>query len=178
MSNRTTIEQLARKLGTSVQEVSKAARQELGLPTGNARDPRFKLNMHQCNEIERTIREHQPTLADETGASRVADVPKNTNDAEPLPFHADPRTDTGQLSFNELNLWIHEDILEGLERWSHLRKSSGAVLQRLAAHGRTSVVKGCKGAGNRGWRRSPLGATGACSTTYGGRCTATSKRMQ
>ena len=172
MSNRTTIEQLARKLGTSVQEVSKAARQELGLPTGNARDPQFKLNMHQCNEIERTIREHQPTLADETGASRVADVPKNTNDAEPLPFHADPRTDTGQLSFNELNLWIHEDILEGLERWSHLRKSSGAVLQRLAAHGRTSVVKGCKGAGNRGWRRSPLGGNGGMQyylwwTVYG-----------
>ena len=158
MSNLTTVEQLARKLGTSVGEVSKAAKQAVGLAASNARDPQYKLNVRQCKDIERAIRAQQPTPLGEPGTDRAVAVAVDAGaDAEPLLTHADPKTEAGQLSFNELNLWIHEDILDGLERWSHLRKSSGAVLQRLAAHGRTSVVKGCKGAGNRGWRRSPLG---------------------
>ena len=41
-----------------------------------------------------------------------------------------------------------------------LRRRLSLVLQHLAAHGRTGVVKGCSDAANRGWRRTPLGATG------------------
>ena len=40
--------------------------------------------------------------------------------------------------------------------WAHLYGRLGLVLQHLAAHGRTTIVKGCRD-GNRGWRRSPLG---------------------
>ena len=161
MSNRTTVEQLARRLGTPIRDVSKAAQQVVGLPAGNARDPQYKLNVRQCKEIERALLVNRPKAPDEAGTDRAAALTEDASaDAEPLLTQADPKSQAGQLSFNELNLWIHEDILEGLERWSHLRKSSGAVLQRLAAHGRTSVVKGCKGAGNRGWRRSPLGGNG------------------
>ena len=41
-----------------------------------------------------------------------------------------------------------------------LRRRLGVVLQHLAAHGRTTVVKGCRDAANRGWRRLPLGGSG------------------
>ncbi len=41
-----------------------------------------------------------------------------------------------------------------------LRQRLGIVLQHLAAHGRTTVVKGCRDPANRGWRRSPLGGSG------------------
>ena len=43
---------------------------------------------------------------------------------------------------------------------AQLRQRLGIVLQHLAAHGRTTVVKGCREAANRGWRRSPLGGGG------------------
>lgn len=36
-------------------------------------------------------------------------------------------------------------------------KRANLVLQHLAAHGRTSVVKGVRGNGNQGWRRTPFG---------------------
>ena len=45
-------------------------------------------------------------------------------------------------------------------RDDQLRQRLGIVLQHLAAHGRTTVVKGCRDAANRGWRRSPLGGSG------------------
>ena len=38
-----------------------------------------------------------------------------------------------------------------------LRQRLGIVVQHLAAHGRTTVVKGWPDAVNCGWRRSPLG---------------------
>ena len=77
-----------------------------------------------------------------------------------IPTRPDRTADPNLLSYETLNLWIHQDILDALDQWGHLRDSSASVLQRLAAHGRTSVVKGCKGSGNRGWRRSPLGGNG------------------
>lgn len=53
-------------------------------------------------------------------------------------------------------LWLHPDVSDELRDWTHLYKRLGIVLQHLAAHGRTTVVKGCRDK-NRGWRRSPLG---------------------
>ena len=78
---------------------------------------------------------------------------------EPPRTRPDPKS-VGTPAFDALGLWTHQSVLEDLERWEHLRRSAAAVVQRLAAHGRTTVVKGCKGAGNRGWRRSPLGGNG------------------
>ena len=45
------------------------------------------------------------------------------------------------------------DTLRG---WPHLYRRLGLILEQLAAHGRTAIVKGCARP-NRGWRRSPLG---------------------
>ena len=53
-------------------------------------------------------------------------------------------------------LWLHPEVSDSLRNWTHLYKRLGLVLQHLAAHGRTTIVKGCRDA-NRGWRRSPLG---------------------
>ncbi|MDE0422533.1 MAG: hypothetical protein OXK76_16840 [Gammaproteobacteria bacterium] len=157
VGRKTTVAQLARRLDVSPQDVSKAAHRVLKLPAGSARDAQYKLTAHQCTQIERSLRGDPLELRD-------ADVPEDTPDrpfdADPLlmppPMVPDTKAATGRLEFDPLDLWIHQDVLEKLEKWDHLRKSAGAVVQRLAAHGRTSVVKGCSGA-NRGWRRSPLG---------------------
>lgn len=53
-------------------------------------------------------------------------------------------------------LWIHAEVLEVTET-AGLGRRLGLVLQQLAAHKRTSVVKGCRGQDNAGWLRSPLG---------------------
>ncbi len=57
-------------------------------------------------------------------------------------------------------VWLHEDIHFGQTKdiSVQVHKRFGLVLQHLMAHGRTGVVKGCRGV-NRGWRRSPLGGT-------------------
>ena len=68
----------------------------------------------------------------------------------------------GELTFSSLprGLWVHPEVPDSLGGMTPLRQRSGIVLQHLAAHGRTTVVKGCRGAVNRGWRRSPLGGSG------------------
>jgi len=107
-------------------------------------------------QIERNMTDGGVELRD---AVVPEDTPDRSFDADPLlmpPMALDTKAATGSLAFDPLDLWIHQDVLEKLEKWEHLRRSTGAVVQRLAAHGRTSVVKGCSGA-NRGWRRSPLG---------------------
>ena len=53
-------------------------------------------------------------------------------------------------------LLLHEEVPDHVENDVHLRKRLSLVFQHLAAHGRTSIVKGCSGT-NQGWRRSPLG---------------------
>ena len=157
VGRKATVAQLARRLGVSPQDVSKAAQRVLKLPTRSARDGQYKLTAHQCVQIERTMTDGGVELRD---AVVHEDTPDQPFDADPLlfapPMVPDTKATTGGLEFDPLDLWIHQDVLEKLEKWDHLRKSAGAVVQRLAAHGRTSVVKGCSGA-NRGWRRSPLG---------------------
>ena len=157
VGRKTTVAQLARRLGVSPQDVSKAAQRVLKLPAGSARDGQYKLTAHQCVQIERSLTGDGVELRD---AVVPEDTPDRPFEADPLvfapPMVPDTKAATGRLEFDPLDLWIHQDVLEKLEKWDHLRKSAGAVVQRLAAHGRTSVVKGCSGA-NRGWRRSPLG---------------------
>ena len=68
----------------------------------------------------------------------------------------------GELAFGRLphGLWFHPEPPDGLGGMTPLRQRLGIVLQHLAAHGRTTVVKGCRDAANRGWRRLPLGGSG------------------
>ena len=75
-----------------------------------------------------------------------------------LRFEADRPAPPGDLPLRDLRhpLWLHPEVSDHLRAWTHLYRRLGIVLQHLAAHGRTTVVKGCTD-GNRGWRRSPLG---------------------
>ena len=77
----------------------------------------------------------------------------------PLPFGAPDRlAQPHDLEYHGLRhgIWLHPDVSDHVRVWAHLYGRLGIVLQHLAAHGRTTVVKGCRD-GNRGWRRSPLG---------------------
>ena len=154
---RKTIQQLARGLDVDVRDVSKAARRVLGLDPGSARDRRFKLSSTQCRQVAEALgRKPQPSLL------RLAEV-----DDAPAPgpagrarlrFRSDPPADPAGLKLRDLRhgLWVHPEVSDRLREWTHLYKRLGIVLQHLAAHGRSTVVKGCRDA-NRGWRRSPLG---------------------
>ena len=75
-----------------------------------------------------------------------------------LPFGPDRLAQPHDLQFRGLRhgIWLHPEVSDHLRVWAHLYNRLGIVLQHLAAHGRTTVVKGCRD-GNRGWRRSPLG---------------------
>ncbi len=157
VGRKTTVAQLARRLGVSPKDVSKEAHQVLQLPAGSARDPQYKLTAHQCAQIQRAVIGSRLELRDEAAAEDIFDEPFAViADHGPLSMALDAKAAGQNVEFGHLDLWIHEDVLEKLEKWEHLRKSAAAVVQRLAAHGRTSVVKGCGGT-NRGWRRSPLG---------------------
>ena len=74
------------------------------------------------------------------------------------PFGPDRLAQPHDLQFRGLRhgIWLHPEVSDHLRVWAHLYNRLGIVLQHLAAHGRTTVVKGCRD-GNRGWRRSPLG---------------------
>ena len=75
-----------------------------------------------------------------------------------LPFEPDRLAQPHSLAYHGLRhgIWLHPEVSDHLRAWAHLYRRLGIVLQHLAAHGRTTVVKGCRD-GNRGWRRSPLG---------------------
>ena len=75
-----------------------------------------------------------------------------------LPFRPDRPAQPHERQFRGLRhgIWLHPEVSDHLRAWVHLYNRLGIVLQHLAAHGRTTVVKGCRD-GNRGWRRSPLG---------------------
>lgn len=53
-------------------------------------------------------------------------------------------------------LYAHQDVFEALEERGGLSRRLNLVSSHLAAHGRTSVVKGCKDQLNRGWLRTPV----------------------
>ena len=66
---------------------------------------------------------------------------------------------SGQIDYGNLEyaIWVHEDVPEELQDMPELQARLSIILQQLAAHGRTSRVKGSRDGVNRGWRRSPLG---------------------
>ena len=79
----------------------------------------------------------------------------------PIDFRPDHTGNPSSFEFRDLKhpLMLHEEVNDELKGRTNLRKRLGLILQHLAAHGRTSIVKGCVG-DNQGWRRSPLGGNG------------------
>ena len=89
--------------------------------------------------------------------------PRQTQMTSPrVSLFADLLPDQDGLSYDSLNfpLFLHEDVVESVPDHIAFRRRLALVLQHLAAHGRTGVVKSCSDAANRGWRRTPLGGTG------------------
>lgn len=163
-----TLAELARGLDIDLREVSRTARFALGLAPAQARDRRFVLSPGQCDSIVAALEmQQQPSLIPpgdmDAGlrpragatASRGASAPRPRT---LLPFQPDRLAQPHNLQFRGLRhgIWLHPEVSDHLREWGHLYRRLGIVLQHLAAHGRTTVVKGCRDE-NRGWRRSPLG---------------------
>lgn len=55
---------------------------------------------------------------------------------------------------------LHGSVLTDIQGRPAISKRLAIAVQQLAALGRTTVVKGCGDAANRGWRRTPLGGQG------------------
>ena len=151
-----TIAELARVLDVDERKVSRTARRVLGLTTATVRDPALALSRNQCRQIAQALGEPDPWAA----AARPFALSSPGAARRPV-LRRDPCA-RGELTFGSLphGLWVHPDVPDGLGERTHLRQRLGIVLQHLAAHGRTTVVKGCRDAANRGWRRSPLGGSG------------------
>lgn len=151
-----TIAQLARVLDLDQRKVSRTARRVLGLPAAAVRDPALALSRNHCRQIAQALGQPDPWGA----AARPFALSSPGAGRRPA-VRRDPCA-CGELTFGGLphDLRVHPDALDVLGELTHLRRRLGIVLQHLAAHGRTTVVKGCRDAANRGWRRSPLGGGG------------------
>jgi hypothetical protein len=154
-----TLEQLARSLGVDLRDVTKSAKRVLRIASGAARDPQYMLSPNQCKKIQDDL-----TVSEEADQSAFNIETESTQQeaSEPaLSLKPDPPAERDALEFGDLShgLWFHPDVFDSTGP-EHLKRRVGIVLQHLAAHGRTSVVKGCRDNVNRGWFRSPLGGNG------------------
>ena len=155
--SRMTLAQLAGSLRVDPREVSRTARTVLGLSPAQVRDRQLMLSWEQCELIGAALDRRQqqsliPIADVDTGARPRAGA------RTLLPFEPDRLAPPHDLQFGGLRhgIWLHPDVSDHVRVWRHLYQRLGIVLQHLAAHGRTTVVKGCRD-GNSGWRRSPLG---------------------
>ena len=128
----------------------------LGLTATMVRDPALTLSRNHCRQIAQALGKPDPWAS----ASRPFAL-SSPNVARRPVLKRDPYA-KGELVFGRLphGLSVHLDVPDGLGELTPLRQRLGIVLQHLAAHGRTTVVKGCRDAANHGWRRSPLGGSG------------------
>lgn len=158
-----TIAQLARHLGVPVAMVAKHAETLFKLTKKEARDPDYKLTPHRCLVLRQTLQNEGllPKAAPRAEAPPPSDVvaPDEPLSPEAVQTTPDPRFSEELMQFGDLPhpLHIHENVLERASETNALSRRVRLVLEHLAAHGRTTVVKGCQGNGNQGWRRSPLG---------------------
>ena len=150
-----TIEQLARVLDVDERKVARTARRVLGLTAATVRDPALPLSRNHCRRIAQALGKPDP-WAPASGSFALASPGASRRPV----VRRDPCA-KGELTFDGLphGLWVHPDVPDGLGGLTPLRRRLGIVLQHLAAHGRTTVVKGCRDTANRGWRRSPLGGS-------------------
>ena len=154
--SRMTLRELARSLDVEVRDVSKAARRLPGLERDRLDKPYFRLSPRQCRQVADHLgKRPQPSLG-LTAAGGVPDPGRRGRTG--LRFRPDRPFLGGDRRPRNLRhpIWLHPEVSDRLRAWTHLYNRLGIVLQHLAAHGRTTVVKGCSNA-NRGWRRSPLG---------------------
>lgn len=151
---RKTFQQLARDLGVDVRGVSKAARR-LGLPERVFKH-NHRLSPRQCREVADALGKRlRPGLLDLPGVDAPDPGRRSRTGLRVRPDRPAAGSDPQPRELRH-QVWLHPEVSDGLRAWTHLYKRLGIVLQHLAAHGRTTVVKGC-GDVNRGWRRSPLG---------------------
>jgi len=148
-----TIAQLARLLNVDEGEVAKVAGRVLVNPSAS-KDRQFKL---KPGDITQVLQAGGWDLSSPEPAPAEDEAP--TSEDQPVDTRPDPPADPTQLHFRELAhpLRVHLEVFDALPGHPRLKKRLGVVLQHLAAHGRTSVVKGLADERNRGWWRSPLG---------------------
>ena len=159
-----TLQQLARILNLDVGEVSKLAEGVLKIDRKRARDRKLMLSIEQCEQLTATILRAATEAVGTTPGGRAGPASRRKRRAQPpdhdgrMVFRKDSPANQVDLTYPEMRhpLQVHPDISERLRGWTHLYRRLGIVLQHLAAHGRSTVVKGCANE-NRGWRRSPLG---------------------
>jgi hypothetical protein len=53
-------------------------------------------------------------------------------------------------------VYLHQDFLDGLDKYPSMQTRALFTIRQLAAHGRPNRVKPTRGNDNRGWRRTPL----------------------
>ena len=121
-------------------------------------------------KTNRRRKAQRPPVGGETGAAQRSEAaPPIPGGPPPGPIEAlrraastaDTPGEIAESDRRELshNLWIHPALCDTLRSRDPLYKRLGIVLEQLAAHGRTAVVKSA-GEENRGWLRSPLGGNG------------------
>lgn len=157
-TNKKTLKQLARSLDVDLREVSKAAQQTLKLPHRNANTPEFMLNQYQCKQIQDVLMKSSPASKKALPKDDVVDGTQSERSST-LQLRVDPPSASAVLEYGDMNhgIWFHPEVSDAVHGLAHLRKRLGIILQHLGAHGRTTVVKGCRDEVNKGWLRSPLG---------------------
>ena len=150
------IDELARVLDVDEREVSSTARRVLGLSATEVRDPAFRPSPNHCLKIAQALGKSDVWASVSEWSALASLKPARQPALKRDPFAKN------ELAFGNLphGLWVHPDVPDGLAGLTQPCQRLGIVLQHLAAHGRTTVVKGCRDAANRGWRRSPLGGNG------------------
>ena len=159
-----TLQQLARILNLDTGEVSSLAEAVLKIDRKRARDRKLVLSIEQCEQLTGTILRAATHAIGTTLDGPPSPAAGRKGRARPpdhdgrMVFRKDSPANPVDLTYPEMRhaLEVHPDISERLRGWSHLYRRLGIVLQHLAAHGRSTVVKGCANE-NKGWHRSPLG---------------------
>ncbi|MCY4508836.1 MAG: hypothetical protein OXG35_18050, partial [Acidobacteria bacterium] len=155
-----TIQQLARILNLDTGEVSKLVEGVLKIDRKRARDRKLMLTVEQCEQLTGTILRAATHAIGTTLDGPPGPAPGAKRGAQPsnhdrrMVFRKDSPANPVDLTYPEMRhpLEVHPDISERLRGWTPLYRRLGIVLQPLAAHGRSSVVKGCANE-NKGWRR-------------------------
>ena len=84
---------------------------------------------------------------------------KLAGEATEMLFRRDTPTGRDPSDHSSLDdrVWLHHSVVDDIIKYPSVEKRLAIVTQQLAAMGRTTIVKGCSDAKNRGWRRTPLG---------------------
>lgn len=148
--------QFARNHEVELAEVIALCRTELGkkkpeahtmLSAGDAVTLRRRLHIKRPQPTESSTKKE---VVDEVPGTEIVLID------DMLPEIIMPRSKT------RYPLRVHPDVIEKLsdKGSDHLGPRATLALAKLAAEGRTGIVKGTKGAAINGWRRSPLGGNG------------------